>query len=314
MLFQNPSENEATVINHYESIPVPNRQGSRAEHDESADEALEPLLSTPSPSRSLPTRQGENRVHSDGSSDSSPSSEATIETDQHVSSPSVSNGDHTSVDPGPLYDLPQLPGSTDVPPPTDIRHQSNEQESPPLVPPRTEDRDVLVEQSSNPSPSAQDNTSTNIQSPPDPTYAEPQLTGRAPVQTPPTEEQALQSPPPVPPRTQDREVLLEGSSESSPTQGSPHIAVLIDPPPPDPTYAKPQPLAVNQPQSEEKQVSPSGESCGPTYAQPVLSSPSGVISPPPFTEHVIYEDVEGFKNSEVCIHTIIMYMYMYAVP
>ena len=43
----------------------------------------------------------------------------------------------------------------------------------------------------------------HIQSPPDPTYAEPQLPGRTLVKTPSTEEQALQSPPPVPPITRD---------------------------------------------------------------------------------------------------------------
>ena len=307
--FQNQPENEATVINIYEAISVTNRQESRTEHDESADEASEPLLSTPSPP--LPTRQGENRVYSDSSSDSAPSSEDTIETD--LSSPSVSNDDRTLGDPGPLYDLPQLPGSTDVPPPTDLQGQSNEQESPPPVPPRTEDRKVLIQESSNPSPSSQDKTSTNIQSPPDPTYAEPQLPERAPVQTPPNEEQSLQSPPPVPPITEDREVLLQGSSGSSRTQGSPHIAVSIDlAPSSDPTYAEPQPPAVDQPLSKEKQqVSPSGESGGPTYAQPVLSSPSGVTCPPPVTEPVVYEDVKGFKNSEVCKHTMsynIMYI------
>ena len=217
----------------------------------------------------------------------------------------MSSDDRISVDPGPLYDLPQLPGSTVVPPPTDIQDQSDEEESPPPVPPRTEDSKVLVQESSDPSPSAQDKTLTDIQSPrpPGPMYAEPQQPGRAPVLTPSNEEQALQSPPPVPPITRDREVLLQGSSELSPTQGSPHIAVLIDLPPPlDPTYAEPQLPAVNQPQSKEKQeVSPSGESCGPTYAQSVLSSP--LTSPPPVAEPVVYEDVEGFNNSEVCKHT-----------
>ena len=59
--FQNQPENEATVINIYESIPVTNRQESRAELDESADAASEPLLSTSSPSPPLPSRQGANR-------------------------------------------------------------------------------------------------------------------------------------------------------------------------------------------------------------------------------------------------------------
>ena len=191
-------------------------------------------------------------------------------------------------------------------PPTDIQGQSNEEELPPPVPLRTEDSKVLVQESSDPSPSPQDKTLTDIQSPsyrpPGPMYAEPQQ--------PSNEEQALQSPPPVPPITEDREVLLQGSSGSSPTQSSPHIAVSIDQPPPlDPTYAEPQPPAVNQPQSKEKQeVSPSGESCGPTYAQPVLSTASPLTSPPPVTEPVVYEDVKGFKNSEVCKHTC-MYIY-----
>ena len=247
-------------------------------------------------------------VYSDGSSDSSPSSQDTIETD--LSSPSVSSDDRISVDPGPLYDRPQLPGSSVVPPPTDIQHQSSDEESPPPVPLRTEDSEVLVQESSNPSQSSQDKTSTNIQSPSNPTYAEPQLPRRAPVQTPPTEEQALQSPPPVPPRTEDREILLQGSSGSSPTQGSPHIAVSIDlPPSPDPTYAEPQLPAVKQPLSNEKQeVSPKGESCCPTYAQPVLSS--GVTCPPPVTEPVVYEDVKGFNNSEVCTCVVFIVFYI----
>ena len=193
-------------------------------------------------------------------------------------------------------------------PPTDIQRQSNEEESPPPVPLRTEDSEVLVEQSSDPSPSPQDNTSTNIQSPPDPTYAEPQMPGRAPVKTPSNEEQGLQSPPPVPPRTEDREVLLQGSL---PNQGSPHIVVSIDPPPPpDPTYATPQLPVVNQPLSKEKQeMSPSGESCGPTYAQPVLPTSSPVTSLPPVTEPVVYEDVKGFKSAEVCICVVVIVFY-----
>ena len=288
MLFQNQPENEATVINFYESITVTNRQESR---DESADEALEPLLSTPSPP--LPTSQGENRVYS------APSSQDTIET---VLSSPLSNDDRILVYPGPLYDLPQLPGSTVVLPPTDIQDQSNEQESPPPVPLRTEDSKVLVQESSNRSPSAQNNTSTNIQSPPDPTYAEPQLPGRAPVQTSSTEEQA-HSPPPVPPRTEESNDLLIESSCSPPSS---HITVSIDvhqPPPPDPTYDEPQ-LPISTIKQPQKQVSASGESC-----DPVIPTASDDTSPPDTSpQPVANNDVKEFKNWEVCIiHYLLHY-------
>ena len=100
-----------------------------------------------------------------------------------------------------------------------------------------------------------------------------------------------QLPLPVPPRTGESRVFVEETSSSS----SLHIAALIDQPPTsDPAYNERQlPGSTNK-----NQVSPSGESCGPTYAQPVLSS--GVISLPPATERVVYDDVEGFKNPEVC--------------
>ena len=164
-----------------------------------------------------------------------------------------------------MYDKPQPPGSTDMQP------RSNEEGSPPPVPPTTEASEILVEESSNPSPSPQDTDSTDIQSASDPTCDVQQLPGRAPVQTSSEEDsnQALQASPPVPPRTKESAILLEASLGSSP--------------------------------SSEKQVSASEYSSGgPTYALPVLPTPSGITSPP-VADSVVYDDINGFQNSEVCV-------------
>ena len=206
-------------------------------------------------------------------------------------------------DSGPTYAKPQLPAITHVQPP------SNE-ESPPPIPPKTEESDVLMDKSSSSSPTCSlcDTASTDLASPSelsdnrnlgdsDPMYDLPQPPRSTDMQPRANEKEP---PPPVPPKTEESEILIGESSSSSP--GS-RITDSIDLTcTPDPAYYdKPQMPDVKQLPSNKKQVSSSGELGGPTYAQPELPTSSSVTTPPPVTVPVVYEDVKGFKNPEVCI-------------
>ena len=266
--FQNHTENEATV--QYESI-LP--QGSQV-----SDEVLgphQPLLS-PSPS----TRRGvlpESSLLRD-----SVTNAGTIQMFFSASNPGDSH---------PTYAKPQLPGMVEQPPLIE--------ESPPPVPPKTEESDVLMDEPSSSSPtcSSCDTASTDLTSPSelsdnrnlgdsDPMYDQPQPPGSTDMQPRANKEEP---PPPVPPKTEESEILV-GESSDKPLM-------------PD---VKPFP-------SNKKQVSSSSELGGPTYAQQELPTSSSVTIPPPATVPVVYKDVKGFKNPEVCIQLYICLLH-YAPP
>ena len=233
MYCQNQPQNEATLINPYESIPVTHHLERRAELDETDDEELEPLLQSSSPP--LPVRQEGNRVES-GSSTSSPRCQDTTETD--LPSPSASSDDRALgvFDPTRMYAQVQRTGTSDMQP------QTNEEESPPPVPARTEESEVLVEELTDRSPGPQDVTSADVQPPTDPIYDEPQLPAPALPQTSSNDtpsdvdcDQSLQAPPPVPLRTEDSKVLVNVPSPSAQDTASAHTQS-----PSEPTYDEPK--------------------------------------------------------------------------
>ena len=138
---------------------------------------------TPPP---VPPKTEESDVLMDEPSSSSPTCSSCDTASTDLTSPSEFSDNRNLGDSDPMYDQPQPPGSTDMQP------RANKEEPPPPVPPKTEESEILVGESSDkplmpdvkpfPSNKKQVSSSGELGGP---TYAQPELPTSSSVTTPP---------------------------------------------------------------------------------------------------------------------------------
>ena len=124
----------------------------------------------------------------------------------------------------------------------------------------------------------------------------------------------LGNPPPLPPRLEEQSDLipLEPNMTSPSSPATTETDISSDSRSPGdaggPTYD--HPVFANTPKSASANILPGGEAeasaqtlaqpaDGPVYAQPELTT-SSTVTCPPVADNVVYDQVKGFHNSQVC--------------